>query len=124
MSWFNRTPEEKIMDELRKQNERKKRNEMINKVTNDLYQNKEIILGVGALAAGAIGAVCKIANTLDRYNTHKIELDRRKQVYDRSTGMYVDLKRPLKNKDWEKIGEMKSQGMKTGEALKKLGLIK
>lgn len=124
MSWFNKTPEEKIMDELRKQNEKKKRDEMIGNIANGLYQNKEIILGVGALAASAVGAVCKIANTLNRYNTRKIELDRRKQVYDRSTGMYVDLKRPLKNKDWEKIDEMKSQGMKTSEALKKLGLIK
>jgi len=61
---------------------------------------------------------------VDRHNQKKLELERRRQVYDRSMGMYVDLKRPLRQSDWNKINDLKKDGMKTGEALKKLGLIK
>lgn len=124
MSWFNKTPEEKIIEEIRKENERKKRQEFIDGVGDFVAQNGATIVGVIAFAGAVTGAVCKVVNTVTRYNTKKVEAQRRKQVYDRSTGTYMDLKRQLNSRDYENIGKLKGEGMKTGEALKKLNLIK
>lgn len=124
MSWFNKTPEEKIIEEIRKENERKKRQEFIDGAGNFVAQNGATIVGVLAFAGAVTGAVCKVVNTVTRYNTKKVEVQRRKQVYDRSTGTYMDLKRKLNSRDYENIGRLKGEGMKTGEALKKLNLIK
>lgn len=124
MSWFNKTPEEKIIEEIRKENERKKRQEFIDGVGDFVAQNGATIVGVLAFTGAVVGSVCKVVNTVTRYNTKKVELNRRKQVYDRSTGTYMDLKRKLNSRDYENIGKLKGEGMKTGEALKKLNLIK
>lgn len=124
MSWFNKTPEEKIIEEIRKENERKKRQEFIDGVGDFVAQNGTTIVGAIAFAGAVAGAVCKVVNTVTRYNTKKVEAQRRKQVYDRSTGTYMDLKRQLNSRDYENIGKLKGEGMKTGEALKKLNLIK
>lgn len=124
MSWFNKTPEEKIIEEIRKENERKKRQEFIDGIGDFVAQNGATIVGVIAFAGAVAGSVCKVVNTVTRYNTKKVEAQRRKQVYDRSTGTYMDLKRQLNSRDYENIGKLKGEGMKTGEALKKLNLIK
>lgn len=124
MSWFNKTPEEKIIEEIRKENERKKRQEFIDGVGDFVEKNGMTIVGVITFTGAVVGSVCKIVNTFTRYNTKKVEAQRRKQVYDRSTGTYMDLKRQLNSRDYENIGKLKGEGMKTGEALKKLNLIK
>jgi len=124
MSWFNKTPEEKIIEEIRKENERKKRQEFIDGVGDFVAQNGATIVGVLVFTGAVVGSVCKVVNTVTRYNTKKVEVQRRKQVYDRSTGTYMDLKRKLNSRDYENIGKLKGEGMKTGEALKKLNLIK
>lgn len=124
MSWFNKTPEEKIIEEIRKENERKKRQEFIDGVGDFVEKNGMTIVGVITFTGAVVGSVCKVVNTFTRYNTKKVESQRRKQVYDRSTGTYMDLKRQLNSRDYENIGKLKGEGMKTGEALKKLNLIK
>jgi len=124
MSWFNKTPEEKCYEELRKQNMKRKIDETINGAFTGLYENKDKILGAIAIGTALVTGTSKVIGMVDRHNQKKLELERRRQVYDRSMGMYVDLKRPLRQSDWNKINDLKKDGMKTGEALKKLGLIK
>lgn len=124
MSWFNKTPEEKYYEELRKQNMKRKIDETINGAFTGLYENKDKILGAIAIGTALVTGTSKVIGMVDRHNQKKIELKRRKQFYDRSLGIYVDLKRPLRQSDRNKISDLKKDGMKPGEALEKLGLIK
>lgn len=124
MSLFGKTPDEKFFESLERQKKIWKVKEGLSNALNYVNDNKEKIAGAAALAYGLFRCANKTVNAIDRHNQHKVELQRRKQFYDRSNNVYVNLKRPLKQSDWIKINELKSQGMKTAEALKKLNLIK
>lgn len=124
MSLFGKTPDEKFFESLERQKRILKVKEGLSNALNYVNNNKEKIAGAAALAYGLFRCANKTVNAIDRHNQHKVELQRRKQFYDRSTNTYVDLKKSLNKSDWDKVNELKSQGMKTAEALRKLNLIK
>ena len=84
--------------------------------------NKEGLAIAGVIAAGA-GKVGKMA-----LKHHDLKVEQRlkdRNVYDHSTGSYVELKHKLKGRDIEQIQSIRrTTGCSYTEALMKLNLVK
>ena len=87
--------------------------------------NKEVSLAMATAVIGGIGELGKeIIRSHDRKLARELEETKRKSVYDRSAGMYLDTKRELTNRDWRELQARKRNGLTTGEALDSMGLLK
>lgn len=87
--------------------------------------NKEVSLAMATAVIGGIGELGKeIIRSHDRKLARELEEAKRKSVYDRSAGMYLDTTRELTNRDYRKLQAKKRDGLTTGEALDSMGLLK
>lgn len=81
-----------------------------------IWRRAVIVIPVVATVGTAIGKAIKSA--VDEHHLKFVQ-------YDRATGYYNQLKRPLKPDDWEKILTMKRElGITLTECLIRLGLTK
>lgn len=79
----------------------------------------------GAIAA-ILGGTTKVVQSVNRHIALKQEKHHReREVYDRSLNMYLETRRKLTKKDFDKINEIKRKtGKRTSEVLSDLGLLK
>lgn len=121
---FNRNEEDRIMAEIRRQNSERIWNERLNAVGNFVVENGPKLIGGIAILGAGFSAVSDLVSSVNHAQQKHFDRSKRTQFYDRSTGTYVKLKRQLTSSDLQKVNVLKSKGMKTAEALNKLGLIK
>ena len=87
--------------------------------------NKEYLVIIVPAVASVVGGIVKIGKSISK----NIALEQEKKmkdtrIYDRSLGKYIELKRPLNNKDMQIILERKDSGEKLSSILMDLDLIK
>lgn len=87
--------------------------------------NKELLIVIIPAAVAITKGGFKVAKSISR----NIALSQEKKmkdrfIYDRSLGRYVELRRPLKNRDMQIILERKDRGEKLSTILLDLDLIK
>lgn len=73
---------------------------------------------IGSAIAGIAGAGAKA------YKAHSEQVKRDYQIYDHSTGMYLNLNRKMSNNDHVRLQQLRNEGMSQTEALLKMGLLK
>lgn len=96
---------------------KKAKNDAINFVKN----NKELIVASIPVVITCINGANKIVKTIDS----RMERTRKdNQYYDRTLGMYVDLKRKPKQSEYIKIQERRNNGEKLSDILIDMGLVK
>lgn len=96
---------------------KKAKNDAINFVKN----NKELIVASIPVVITCINVANKIVKTIDS----RMERTRKdNQYYDRTLGMYVDLKRKPKQSEYIKIQERRNNGEKLSDILIDMGLVK
>lgn len=90
-----------------------------------MEDNKEMLIIVVPAAASVVGGLFKLAKSVS-HNVSVKQEQRYKDthIYDRSLGRYVELKRPLSNKDMQVILDRKDNGEKLSSILMDLNLIK
>lgn len=79
------------------------------------------ILTAGTIAAGGIKKVC---NTIGRQSTLRQErYNKERYIYDRSLGMYLHTRRPLTNRDFERISVRRKKGERLADILYSMGIL-
>lgn len=87
-------------------------------------EHKEIVLAVAPVVISGGFELAKAGMKYrDKRQERELEEEKLASVYDRSAGMYLATIRPLSNSDWRRVQELKRQGLTTGEALDRLGLL-
>lgn len=96
----------------------------MNDVTNWARNNPELV-GV-ALTAGTavVGGAVKICKSLVRtHNLHKEQYNKERYIYDRSLGMYLHTKRPLRTQDFAMINARRKNGEKLSDILVSMRIL-
>lgn len=78
------------------------------------------------LTAGTalVGGVVKIGKGLIRsHNLRKEQFSKERYIYDRSLGMYLRTKRPLRNKDYMTINQRRRNGEKLSKILEDMHIL-
>ena len=79
------------------------------------------ILTAGTIAAGGIKKVC---STIGRQNALRQErYNKERYIYDRSLGMYLHTRRPLTNRDFERISVRRKNGERLADILYSMGIL-
>lgn len=77
-----------------------------------------------ALGAAGIGAAAKGLKSLVRtYNLHRENYNKERWIYDRSLGIYLKTKRPLRNKDYVTINNRRRNGEKLSKILEDMHIL-
>lgn len=118
-------PSEKELEKLRKKAERREKYERIkqkfSKCVDWCCSNPEKAIPLG-IAIG--GGVTKIVKSASRHAKLKEEKDLKElYVYDRSTGFYWKLKKPLTSKQQTEINLRKTNGEKLGDILNSMRIL-
>lgn len=88
-------------------------------------QNPEMATLIISGAFGAVKGVTSLGKSISRnVALHQEKIMRDTRIYDRSLGKYVELKRPLKQSDMNKILERRDQGEKLSNILMDMNLVK
>ena len=94
------------------------------KVSDGIRWVKENPQQVAVIASGIAG-VSSIAKKGLRYASNRRETyNKQRFIYDRSMNAYVQTTRKLTGTDVSRINNLKRQGLRTSEALDRLGLLK
>lgn len=76
------------------------------------------------VGTAVIGGGVKIAKNLVRtHNLHKEQFNKERYIYDRSLGMYLRTKRPLRNKDYIAINNRRKNGEKLSQILQDMKIL-
>lgn len=87
-------------------------------------EHKEVLMVVvPAVISGGVELTKAYVRAKDHKEDRELEEKRLSSVYDRSAGMYLDVKHPLSNDEWREVQRRKRDGMTTGEALDDMGLL-
>lgn len=79
---------------------------------------------LAAIGAAGIGAAAKGAKKLLRtYNIHREQCNKERWIYDRSLGMYLKTKRPLRNKDYITINRRRKNGERLSDILQSMRIL-
>lgn len=79
------------------------------------------ILTAGTIAAGGIKKIC---NTIGRQSALRQErYNKERYIYDRSLGMYLHTRRPLTNRDFERISIRRRNGERLSDILYTMGIL-
>lgn len=93
-------------------------------VLNWMAQNKELTVVMAPLAASFIGGGVKVARDLSRkHDIRRMKALKTHYVYDPSNGIYLKLRRSLRNADAVKLAELRKKGLTVTEALNKMHLL-
>ena len=77
------------------------------------------------LAPVVIGGTVKIVKVISKKSTAKLQKDNKERfIYDRSEGHYWELKRPLRNDEWQYISSEKNKGRRYADILLELNVLK
>jgi len=77
------------------------------------------VIGTGLIKGGA-----KISKNLVRtHNLRKEQYNKERYIYDRSLGMYLHTKRPLRNKDYMAINRRRRNGEKLSDILESMHIL-
>lgn len=88
-------------------------------------EHKEVVMAVAPIVLSGSFELAKAGMKYrDKRQERELEEDKLRSVYDRSAGMYLDTVRPLTNDDYRQVQNLKRQGLTTGEALDRLGLLR
>lgn len=88
-------------------------------------EHKEVVMAVAPIVLSGTFELAKAGMKYhDKRQERELEEDKLNSVYDRSAGMYLDTIRPLTNDDYRQVQNLKRQGLTTGEALDRLGLLR
>ena len=96
----------------------------VNDAVNWVHNNPELV-GV-ALTAGTavVGGAVKIGKSLVRtHNLHKEQYNKERYIYDRSLGMYLHTKRPLRNQDFVTINQRRKNGERLSDILASMRIL-
>lgn len=87
--------------------------------------NNPQLTGIGiTVATAAIGGAFKLGKGLVRtHNLRKETYNKERYIYDRSLGMYLHTKRPLRNKDYVMINQRRKNGEKLREILSSMNIL-
>lgn len=107
------------------ENFKRKVKEKVNETVVWVNDNKEVLVIVVPAAASVIGGLIRLAKSV----SHNVSVKQEQKykdthIYDRSLGRYVELRRPLSNKDMQVILDRKDNGEKLSSILMDLNLIK
>ena len=96
----------------------------IDKAIDYADENKEKLVVVGSLIFGGYKAVEKLTNNISRYKRAKEDrFHREREVYDRSSGVYLRLKRPMSGREQYEFSYRKGRGESTANILADMGLL-
>ena len=111
-----RTKEQKRLD--RKEAFRKRRQQ----IAQFIVENKEIVIPA---ATTCILGACTMTTKLVKMHRTKMELDfKKRSIYDRSLGCYIELKRPLRTSEALQIEERRNNGEPLTMVLESMHLLK
>lgn len=80
---------------------------------------------LAALAAAGLGGAAKGLKSLIRtHNLKQDQYNKERYIYDRSLGMYLHTKRPLRNQDYISINQRRARGEKLSDILESMRLLK
>lgn len=90
-----------------------------------VYNNWESIAAGAATGAALTKGVSSIVNRIASTSRAKSELKfKETHIYDRSIGAYIPIKHKLSEKEISAINEAKSKGLRIGEILQNMDLVK
>lgn len=79
---------------------------------------------LATVGTAAIGGAVKIGKSLVRtYNLRQEKYNKDRYIYDRSLGMYLHTKRPLKNQDFVTINTRRKNGEKLADILTSMRIL-
>lgn len=89
-----------------------------------MSENKELTIVLVPVVASAIGGAFKLGKcVLKTINLHSQKTLRTQYVYDPSTGVYLRLRRVLRNGDAIALSKYRREGLTVTEALLKMELL-
>lgn len=87
-------------------------------------ENPESAGILATVGTAAIGGGVKIFKGLMRnVNLRKEQYNKERYIYDRSLGMYLHTKRPLRNKDYVTINQRRKNGEKLSDILASMKIL-
>ena len=79
---------------------------------------------LAVIATTAITATAKGAKSLIRaHNIRREQYNKDRYIYDRSLGMYLKTRRPLKNKDYITINQRRKNGERLSDILSSMNIL-
>lgn len=79
---------------------------------------------LATVGTAALGSGVKIAKSLVRtHNLRREQFNKERYIYDRSLGMYLRTKRPLRNKDYISINRRRKNGEKLSDILESMRIL-
>lgn len=114
----------KMKIESKWHNLRNKAKNRMNDVLNWVRNNPE--LATTALTVGSvfIGGAIKVGKGLVKtHNLHKEQYNKERYIYDRSLGMYLHTKRPLRTQDFATINARRNKGEKLSDILVSMKIL-
>lgn len=94
------------------------------KAFNWMAENKELTIVMAPLAASFLGGSFKVARDLSRkHDIRRMKALKTHYVYDPSNGIYLKIRRPIKNNDAVRFSELRKKGLTVTEALNKMNLL-
>jgi hypothetical protein len=87
-------------------------------------ENPELVGIATTVGAAAIGGAVKICKTIGRTNNlRKERYNKEWYIYDRSLGMYLHTRRPLRTKDFQTINARRQRGEKLADILANMNIL-
>ena len=128
INMFNKKPKVEVIDADKQFRKEKRKKEFKRKVNEALYwinENKEVLV----IVIPAALTIAKMGTSLVKSLLKIVELSQEKKIkdlkiYDRSMGKYLDLKRPLTQKDMKIVLERRENGEKLSNILMDMNLLK
>jgi hypothetical protein len=89
-----------------------------------IRENPESAGLLATACTALIGGGLKISKSLVRtHNLKKEQYNKERYIYDRSLGMYLHTKRPLRNKDYVTINRRRQNGEKLSDILESMKIL-
>ena len=87
-------------------------------------ENQETVGILTTVGAALLGGGVKITKSLVRtHNLKKEQYNKERYIYDRSLGMYLHTRRPLRNKDYITINARRKNGEKLSDILSDMRIL-
>ena len=89
-----------------------------------IVANPEAATIIATVGVATVGGACKLAKSgIRAHNLKKEEELKNRYIYDRSLGMYLHTKRPLRNEDYITINERRKNGEKLSNILVSMDIL-
>ncbi len=89
-----------------------------------IKNNPETVGIITTLGAAIIGGTVKIGKGMMRtHNLRKEQYIKERNIYDRSLGMYLHTRRPLRNKDFVTINARRNKGERLSDILIDMNIL-